>query len=391
MAIDRVSLFNTSGSSNKEYHVELVAGGDGYLVNTRHGPRGRATVLGAKTAHPVDLAKARKIFDKLVAEKIAGGYTRDESGVAYTDTEDAGRRSGWQPALLESAAAEDLASLVDSPHWLATEKIDGERRAVEVQSGGLVVGINRRGLYVPVPQTWERVFGQLPAGTLLDGEHLGETLHVFDCVRLGDQDLRQQGYAARWDAARSALTDVMMRELRRGAPPEVVNAAVLLHVFGEAGAKRDLLRAVERRGGEGVVFRHRDSVYVAGRDTGSLKHKFVESASCIVARVNEGRRSVGLALLDEHGAAVDVGNVTVPANHPVPEPGCVVEVRYMHMFEGGSLYQPVYSGARSDVVAGDCLLSQVTRVRRKEIAGDEQCDVGEEPGVVDGGLRMRGA
>jgi len=48
-----------------------------------------------------------------------------------------------------------------------------------------------------------------------------------------------------------------------------------------------------------------------------------------------------------------VGNVTIPSNHEVPQVGDIVEVRYLYYFRGGSLYQPVYLGKRSDLEKSD--------------------------------------
>jgi len=52
-----------------------------------------------------------------------------------------------------------------------------------------------------------------------------------------------------------------------------------------------------------------------------------------------------------------MGNVTIPPNHEVPDPGQVVEVRYLYVNgENGSLYQPTYLGVRKDVEPQECTL-----------------------------------
>jgi bifunctional non-homologous end joining protein LigD len=57
---------------------------------------------------------------------------------------------------------------------------------------------------------------------------------------------------------------------------------------------------------------------------------------------------------------VPVGNVTIPPNHPVPEVGAVVDVRFLYAFkESNSLYQPVYLGQRKDIEPHECILSQL--------------------------------
>ena len=140
-----ISLYCTEGSANKEYHVEIVAKDGGFVVNFKRGPRGKALKAGTKTDAPVALAAATKIYEKLVAEKTGKGYTTDISGAAYTNTANAGRVSGWRPALLTSVDENQVQALLNSGDWVASEKKDGERREVEVTAEG-VAGINRKGL-----------------------------------------------------------------------------------------------------------------------------------------------------------------------------------------------------------------------------------------------------
>jgi bifunctional non-homologous end joining protein LigD len=359
--LPNTTLFNTTGSSNKEYHVQVVASpcGGGFLVNTRHGPRGRATVMGTKTPDPVSLEKALKIAAKVVADKVSGGYTPDESGVAFVDTPLAGRSSGWVAALLEPVEAfpESLEQLLRDDVWLASEKIDGERRAIEVSAEG-VVGINRRGLFVSVPQPWTTALSQLPVGTLLDGEHVSDTFHIFDALQIGTTDLRGYGYSARVAALHSAFLAV---------DADAASRVSLIPVVAGERSKRDLLASVERAQGEGIVLRHRDSPYTPGRSPDARKHKLLESVSCVVSAHNEGRRSVRVSLV-EAGVLRDVGSVTIPVNHSVPAQGDVVEVRYLYLYASGSLFQPVYLGPRSDLVQADCTIDQVTRIKLKTAA-----------------------
>jgi bifunctional non-homologous end joining protein LigD len=54
------------------------------------------------------------------------------------------------------------------------------------------------------------------------------------------------------------------------------------------------------------------------------------------------------------------GNVTIPANHSIPDHGAVVEVRYLYAFkESGCLYQPVFLGVRDDILPTECVAEQL--------------------------------
>lgn len=176
------SLYYRQGSSDKEYHVRLEAKDDGYVVNTAFGRRGSTLSTGTKTSSPLEYEAAQRLFEQLVNEKKAMGYTEGANGTPYT----AGRPN----------------------------------------SGG-----------------------------------------------------------------------------------------------------------------------------------SQLKHTFVATLSAVVAEI-QPQRSVGLSLLNHEGWQ-PVGNVTIPANHPVPAVGAVVEVRYLHFHRDGSLYQPVYLGERSDVRQDECVVSQL--------------------------------
>ena len=71
----KISLFFKEGTSDKEYHAQLEPKGSGFVVNFQYGRRGRALTAGTKTPNPLPQDKAEKIYDKLVQEKMAKGYT----------------------------------------------------------------------------------------------------------------------------------------------------------------------------------------------------------------------------------------------------------------------------------------------------------------------------
>jgi bifunctional non-homologous end joining protein LigD len=122
--------------------------------------------------------------------------------------------------------------------------------------------------------------------------------------------------------------------------------------------KRDLLHKVRSGGGEGVVFKDRNSQYHAGRPASGgsqLKYKFQHTCSCIVSGVNGTKRSVAL----EMGDGTPVGNCAIPANKEIPKAGEIVEIRYLYGYKNGSLYQPFYLGVRDDLDKKACVLKQL--------------------------------
>jgi len=243
------------------------------------------------------------------------------------------------------------------------QKIDGRRMLVRKGSGEEgIIGINRRGLRVALPEPIATEAERLPGAFLLDGEAVGDTLHVFDLLERDGADQRGRGLIDR-------LTE--LEDLLHDQDCEAIIPVPPAFSGKEKRALWDIIR--DLRHGEGVVFKSRSSRYTPGRPASGgdwLKFKFVETASFIVAGTNPGKRSVGLELVNEGGTRVAAGNVTIPANHRIPQPGGVIEVKYLHAFrESGSVYQPVYLGPRDDIPAGECMVDQLKFKREEKGAG----------------------
>ncbi|MCG2615431.1 WGR domain-containing protein [Terrimonas sp. NA20] len=69
-------LFFQEGNSDKVYETDLCdVGNDRYVVNFRYGRRGASLKEGSKTPVPVSLQEAEKIYNDVVNEKTAKGYT----------------------------------------------------------------------------------------------------------------------------------------------------------------------------------------------------------------------------------------------------------------------------------------------------------------------------
>ena len=354
--LSQTSLYYSEGRSDKEYHVELVEVDGGHVVNFRYGRRGSALTSGTKNAVPLGLDDAKALYDKLVKEKTAKGYTPDLSGAAYQGTEHAGRQTDFVPQLLSPITEAEAQTLLSHDDWAAQEKMDGERRAAHAERGQ-VIGANRKGLIVPLPQALADELRRIDAqhGTIrVDGEIIGEILYVFDLHTVQGECLHALPWIERLRRAEGALAGC--RHLK------------LVPVAVTTAEKHALWNRVETAHGEGLVLKRMRSLVTTGRpNTGGdwRKYKFTESASCAVMAISSGKRSVKLGLLEHKNRAIQglrwipVGNVTIPPNQPIPAPGDIVEVNYLYAYPGGSLYQPVYHGKRLDVDAEACSMAQL--------------------------------
>lgn len=356
-AIEKTSLYYSEGRSDKEYHIEIVEICGGNVVNFRYGRRGGALTSGTKTSSPVNLTEAKRIFDKLVKEKTAKGYTPDISGAAYQSTEHAGLSTGFMPQLLNPVSEHEAMGLITDSNWAAQQKMDGERRAAHAENG-YVIGINRRGLIVPLPQTIADELQGIDdhsGAVRVDGEIIGDVLYVFDLHMHKGEPI----HALPW-VERMRLAESLFAGCQHLKPVPVAVTT---------DQKGDLWNQVVENDGEGVVFKRVDCSVTAGRPNSGgdwLKFKFTESATCCVLAINPDRRSVQLGLLElsiHPNATLDqmtpVGNVTIPPNHDIPVSGDIVEIEYLYAHEGGSLYQPIYRGKRRDQEISDCFIGQL--------------------------------
>lgn len=348
-------LYFTGQGSDKVYQVHLRPKDDGWVVDYGNGRRGGTLATGTKTSSPLAYEAALKIYEKVVKEKTSKGYTPDQSGALYTSTEFAGRVSGELPQLPTLIPEEQVARYLDDPGWGLQEKADGENRILLIEDG-TVRGTNRRGLFVDIPQAWVGTAGMAAGRTVIAGEHVGDAFLAFDLLELAGQDLRGAPFIERFG------------HLRKAAPavPWMTVLALELDAEGKRRRAAELLAAH----GEGYVLKALDAPFAAGRSSASLKFKFNQSATCEVLRVN-AQRSVAVGLRDETGATIDLGNVTVPPGEALPAVGALVEVRYLYRYAGGKFEQPVYKGQRPDMTPADAVLSQVTRIKDRGAALEE--------------------
>jgi bifunctional non-homologous end joining protein LigD len=345
--MEQITLYFRQGSSDKVYQASIAQQNGGFAVHFAYGRRGTTLQTGTKTQEPVPYDQAKNIYDRLVAEKAAKGYTPGEDGTPYQRTDKADQFSGINCQLLNPIEDDQVHRYIENPAFCAQEKFDG-RRVLVRKEDSVIEGINRKGLISGLPSSVASEVRDIPGDVLLDGECIGDVLFVFDLLFLHGTDIRSQPYRDRL----LALNQVISAEF---------GFVKLADTAFDSPEKSALLEKLCRENREGIVFKKLSASYVAGRPASggdNLKRKFYETASFVVGKVN-GKRSVSLKLLNGK-CFVDAGNVTIPPKRQIPKPAAVVEVRYLYAFrESGIIYQPVYLGERTDIDPGDCLVSQL--------------------------------
>jgi bifunctional non-homologous end joining protein LigD len=341
LELPSTSLYFREAGSDKEYHARIEVKDSGFTVNFAYGRRGAALSVGTKTTAPTTLETASKIYEKLINEKKAKGYTPSSDGKAFAMTEKAGDISGLLPQLLNPIDEAAVASYLGDDRWVMEEKHDGRRLMVRV-TAGTVEGVNRKGLLVSLPKEIEDA---LKGGEdcVLDGELIGGKMYVFDVLSYAGEDLSGKSYQERVDVRNAILFSDR-------------SAVEGVETFVGTEAKTAAYLRLQATGKEGVVFKQADAAYSVGRPTAGgshLKYKFYATCSAVVGTVNL-QRSVGLLL-----EGVSVGNMTISSNFDVPKVGDIVEVRYLYFNPQGALYQTTFLGVRDDIDASDCTLSQL--------------------------------
>ena len=342
------SLQFREGNSDKVYQAAVEPKGDGYIVTFAYGRRGNTLNTGVKNETPVPLETATKLFNKLIASKIAKGYQPDgEAAKPYQQSGNEGTDSGIRCQLLNAIEESELSRLLTGRTHCLQEKHNGRRLMIRKQ-GDTITGINRRGLVVTIPDPIREAVEHIPYDVLIDGEAVGDTLHAFDLLEVKGNDFRQRRYIDRF-AGLIMVIPTNLPALRWVSTSIDPNDKVEIY---------EELRSTNR---EGVVFKEVDAPYTAGCPNSGgtqLKYKFVESASFIVTGIN-AKRSVSLGLFDGN-ELVSAGNVTIPPNHRIPEVGEVCETRYLYALkQSGSIYQPVYLGPRTDIPAAGRTVDQL--------------------------------
>ena len=343
--MEHTTLYYREGASDKVYQAAIESQGGGYVVTFAYGRRGTTLTTGTKTQEPVAYDTAMQLYNKLVREKTAKGYTPGEDGTPYQHSDK--QSSGILPQLLNSIDEEQLETLLNDRQHVMQEKHDGRRLMLRKQTH-IITGINKLGVVTGFPAVVAEEFQVATADFLMDGEIVGEEYHAFDLLELDGDDLRGRTYQERYLHLMNLLASFNHRH---------INLVESAHLTEQ---KRELFNQLKAANREGVVFKRGDAIYTAGRPNSGgpqLKFKFQETASFIVTKVN-GKRSVALMLFDGD-KVIPVGNVTIPPNHEVPAIGAIVECRFLYAHRGGSIFQPVYLGVRDDICAQECTVDQL--------------------------------
>lgn len=367
----RISLFyrdiEVGGKSDKQYDIQLVHISErGHLVNFQYGRRGGTMQTGTKTPEPVSFDEAGAIFDRLIQEKAAKGYSAAAEYAAAGPTvlqpqlpaiQDK-LRTRCPVELLEEIQLDQVKRFVASTDYWMQVKVDGHRRQIEKLEPGNYASYNKKGrLVTTLPAEVVHDLERIAAKSfLVDGELIGNSYVAYDCFAVDGKSLIELPYAKRMEALDKLFAP-------RGANSVCITRVVTWRTVKEKINGMDIAMANRC---EGVVFKRVNAPYRSGESGQHMKFKFVKSASCKVTEVgHKGKDNAVLALLDRAGKWVEVAHVSTIGKGKIAV-GDIVEVMFLYVTEGHRLYQPRIKEVRDDVVDRDCSIARQLKGKYKE-------------------------
>jgi len=382
---------------------------------------------------PPDIAERapESVFSGLAVHELAAGVTRDAE-LARIAEQAGARRAALDAAKLRPMLATTSERPFSRDGWLFELKYDGVRAIAEAGRGRARLFARTGGERTRLYPELATALAHLPLErAVLDGEVVAldaqgrasferiqrrftqsdpreaEALrcevpvvyYAFDCLALGDFDLRALPLAKRKQVLASLVPP-------RG-PLRFAD-----HVSGDGLA---LYEAAGAHGLEGVIAKQADSAYAAGeRSKRWLKIKLPRAACFVVVGVSPGRGSrsaLGSLMLAGHqgGELVYAGNAgsglspgvvdqllpaleqrrrAKPAFSGLPDPlprgswfvapELVAEVRFSEATSSGMLRHPVFLGMRTDVAPAACRAPDA-RALEPEPAAREAPPAGARP------------
>lgn len=185
--IQSTSLIFTEGSSDKEYNCQIVQIAEGYAVTFQYGRRGNALTCGTKTAQPVQLAQAEKLYNQLVKEKIGKGYRAIDAandGEGFTNSTTS--QTFQAPQLLNEVTEDEAIQLLSDDRYVMLPKMDGKRILISMSldqfaiSNKLAKGCSVPDIITKQIKALKNPIDQQSLGDVhLDGELIGSHFFVF--------------------------------------------------------------------------------------------------------------------------------------------------------------------------------------------------------------------
>lgn len=243
---------------------------------------------------------------------------------------------------------------IANDRYIMEQKLDGHRVLIEVDKSVVTEVYERNGRRSQhfthlTSDEWNNNFRSFASKRfILDGELIGDILHVFDLPELEGIISPKSPHQERKTALDKLFEmgnfneHLQLVETARGRQP-----------------KAALMVACHKNGAEGVMIKDSGAPYVSARTKHMLKIKYTKSGDFVVTRTNiNGKTNASLGAYDDEDNLIEVGRCSLIGKENV-KTGDVVEIRYLYASESLRLVQPRMKFKREDKAPKDCLLSQI--------------------------------
>lgn len=255
------------------------------------------------------------------------------------------------PMLAVKADVRRLIPFCEDDSYGGQQKIDGDRLLVHVDDG-VVRTISRNGLHLSgVGTLIPEQFASMEGRWVFDGEYLDKTYFVFDILAGGGRDFAEDSLLERYRTLTNfyGLWD----------PDDCVRLLPMAFTHAE---KCDLASHVMSDGLEGLVFKHLESRYRAGKKHEQWwKIKFRNEVDAVVMELGRYGHNNMVVGVYKDGVLTEIGDCTAGAGDgALVQVGDVVCITYQYMSpKKQRLIQPTLPKIRLDKPATDCTWDQL--------------------------------
>lgn len=240
------------------------------------------------------------------------------------------------PVVVDRATA---TKMVLSGRYGVQKKVDGRHLLLRRTKDGTVSGGSKAGLITRVPLTIADAIAPLRF-VELDGEDVNGVYHAFDVISIGGRSMTALSVEDRHSALVSLTAPFLSDHLK------------VLPMFTGSDALR-FIETAEAELEEGFVLKLLSATY--GEDGTMWKHQFRAMSAFIAGERKGDKSSIEIFVCRPDQSRRSMGFVTVKPNQKIPEPGSIVEVKYLYAFVDGKLAQAELLRVRDDDVrAEDC-------------------------------------
>lgn len=256
-----------------------------------------------------------------------------------------------KPMLLNDAGLDpdSLKMAITDDSFVVQQKVDGQRVLVECNPRK-VTYYNRKGDEITLNGGFTNYFSRFE-NVVFDGEFLNGVFWVFDEFPV--------------DNPHAMTLDDRLDNLKHLI--DETNTVRILPTAYAAEEKRDLIRAVIKSRGEGVVLKDLNTRYYPGERL-NFKYKFYNDLDVVVSSLHEVKASANIVVYDPQGNPVELGSVSAPPWVAIND---VLIVKYLYATDEKRLYQPTLIQRRTDKLPEECTVDQLRYTNRSVIDHDK--------------------